>query len=149
MRSVLVVVAVLVCVSAAFVGCSHFKAKTAGQPLDDTVITSNIKAKILKDPDLKTFAIDVSSYQGNVALGGRVPNRAAEQRLMQYAQDTKGVRSVRANLQIASYSGETLTSTATSRPMAAPGPGSSGTGKSTTEQPRKNTTTESTTETIR
>ena len=102
MRYLPVFVALLVLVSMAFIGCSHFTGKTAAQSLDDTVITGDIKAKILKDPDLKTFAIDVSSYQGNVTLSGQVPNTAAEQRVIQYAQDTNGVKSVRTNLVFAS-----------------------------------------------
>ena len=39
MKSVPVVAAVLIFVSAAFMGCSHFTGKSAGESLDDTVIT--------------------------------------------------------------------------------------------------------------
>jgi predicted small secreted protein len=101
MRKALALFAVLAFVSTLFAGCTHFTGKTAGQSFDDTIITGDIKTKIMKDPELKTFAVDVSSYQGNVTLSGMVPNRAAEQRLILYAQDTKGVKSIRTNLRMA------------------------------------------------
>lgn len=82
-------------------GCSYLTGKTTGQSLDDTVITGDIKGKILKDRELKTFAIDVNSYKGDVTVSGQVPNKAAEQRLIDYVRNTKGVKSVKTNLEIA------------------------------------------------
>jgi hyperosmotically inducible protein len=101
MKRVLVLLVLLAFASPVVIGCSHMTGETAGQGLDDSVITSDIKAKIVKDPELKTFAIDVSTYQGNVTLSGQVPNMAAEQRLIEMARDTKGVKSVRTNLRLA------------------------------------------------
>ena len=110
-------------------GMQLFHGKSAGRPLDDTAIVGDIKAEILKDPDLKAFAIDVNSDRGNVTLSGRVPNRAAEERLIEYAEDTKGVKSVKTNFETAGYGG---TGTAgTSQTTAAPVPGDSGTKETT------------------
>ncbi len=148
MKYLLTLAAVCVFMSTVFVGCSHFTGKTAGQSLDDTVITGDIKAALIKDPELKTFAIDVSSYQGNVTLSGLVPNKAAEQRLVQYAKDTKGVKSVKTNLQMAGVApGKAGSTTDVGRTMAAPGPAE--TKESSMERSGETTTTteESTTET--
>ncbi len=101
MKSVLVLVTAFAILAVGLAGCSHFTGKTAGQSLDDKVITTDIKAKILRDPELKTFAVDVDTYKGDVTLSGQVPNRAAERRLVQMAENTKGVKSVRTNLQVA------------------------------------------------
>jgi hyperosmotically inducible protein len=100
MRILSVVLAMIVAVAVA--GCTHISGKTAGQSVDDTVITAEINAKILKDPDLKTWAIDVDSYRGNVTLSGMVPDWAAAQRVVLYARSTRGVKSVKTNFHIGS-----------------------------------------------
>lgn len=101
MRGMMVFAGALLAVFAALAGCTYLPGKTAGQSMDDTVITGDIKAKIFRDPELKTWAVDVDTYQGNVTLSGQVPNKAAERRLTEIAQNTKGVRSVKTNLQVA------------------------------------------------
>jgi len=101
MRKVLVLFAVSALLSTAAFGCTYFMGRSATQSLDDTVIAGDIKTKIVKDPDLNIFAIDVSSYEGNVTLAGVVPDKAAQQRVIRYAQNTQGVKSVKTNLKIA------------------------------------------------
>ncbi len=101
MRLAVIVIA-LGMVLGTFTGCSYITGKTAGQSLDDTAITGDIRGRILRDPELKTWAIDVNVYQGNVTLSGMVPNKAAEDRLVQLVEETKGVKSLRTNLQIGS-----------------------------------------------
>ncbi len=99
MRLAVIVIA-LGMVLGTFAGCSYLTGKTTGQSLDDTVISGDIKGKILRDPELKTWAVDVNVYQGNVTLSGMVPSKAAEDRLIQLVENTKGVKSVRTNLQV-------------------------------------------------
>jgi hyperosmotically inducible protein len=141
MRRVLFLFAVLAFASTFLVACSHVTGETAGQGLDDSVITSDIKAKIVKDSELKTFGIGVSTYQGNVTLSGQVPNSAAEQRLIQYAQDTKGVKSVKTNLRmVGPTQGRTGTMPPTGETMSAPGT-TPGPGESSRYE-EKTTTTE-------
>ncbi len=105
MKSALLFVVIVAFVCTSFAACSHVTGKSAGQSVDDQVIKAEINGKILKDSELKTFAIDVASYKGAVTLSGQVPSKAAEQRLIQYAQDVKGVTSVRTNLQVAGTAG--------------------------------------------
>lgn len=105
MKAVLLFLVLVAFVSTSFVACSHVTGKSAGQSVDDSVIKAEINGKILKDAELKTWAIDVASYKGAVTLSGQVPTKAAEQRLIRYAQDTKGVASVRTNIQVAGTAG--------------------------------------------
>ncbi|MEN6464281.1 MAG: BON domain-containing protein [Syntrophaceae bacterium] len=93
-------VILLLVVLFALTACSSTTGRTAGQNVDDTVIKSEINGKILADPNLKFFQIDVASFNGNVTLSGQVPNRDAETKLLNIARNTKGVKSVKSNLQI-------------------------------------------------
>lgn len=93
-------VLLLLVVLFALTACSSTTGRTAGQNVDDTVIKSEINGKILADPNLKFFQIDVASFNGNVTLSGQVPNRDAETKLLNIARNTKGVKSVKSNLQI-------------------------------------------------
>jgi len=90
----------LLIVLIAVAACQRFTGRTAGENVDDTVIKSEINGKILADPNLKVFQIDVASFNGNVTLSGAVPNREAETKLLEIARNTKGVKSVKSNLQI-------------------------------------------------
>jgi hyperosmotically inducible protein len=81
-------------------GCASLTGRTAGEIVDDSAITTAINAKIIKDPDLHYLKINVNSEAGNVTLSGFVRDKAAEDRLIQYAKETKGVKSVTSNLKI-------------------------------------------------
>lgn len=60
----------------------------------DVTITSAIKLKIFGESDLDSFAIHVSTIDGEVFLTGVVKNRAAKNRAIAIAQETKGVKRV-------------------------------------------------------
>ncbi len=81
-------------------GCATLTGKTAGQTVEDSVITSKINAKIVQDPQLSYLKIDVDTFQGNVTLSGTVPSKAAQDRLVELARNTEGVKSVKANVVI-------------------------------------------------
>jgi len=91
---------VLLVVLVGLFACQSMTGRTAGQTVDDSVIKSEINGKILADPDLKFFQIDVASFNGNVTLSGQVPNREAETKLLNIARNTEGVKSVKSNLQV-------------------------------------------------
>ncbi len=95
---------VLALIFTSVAGCQSVTGRTAGQTMDDTTITSSIKAKLVKDPQLSAMKIDVDSYQGNVTLAGQVPNKEAERRAVQIAKETGGVKSVKSNLLVAGQS---------------------------------------------
>ena len=81
-------------------GFSYATDKTAGQIVDDSVITTEINAEIVKDPDLHFFKIDVDTNDGTVILTGKVPNKQAEDRLISLAKKVKGVKAVKSNLTV-------------------------------------------------
>jgi osmotically-inducible protein OsmY len=47
-----------------FSGCASLTGRTAGEIIDDSVITTEINAKIVKDPELSYFKINVNSTNG-------------------------------------------------------------------------------------
>jgi hypothetical protein len=130
MKRVLFVVAVLAFASTILVSLGY-SSESVGQYVDDSVITSDIKAKILTDSELKSLSISVSTNQGNVTLSGQVPNSAAEDRLIQMTKDVKGVKSVNSNLRLAGGSQDRSGSMPPTGRMSTPNTGSGG-GESST-----------------
>jgi len=56
-----------------FLGCTPSKnTESVGAFIDDSVITTKVKAAFLEDPALKSFQIGVESYKGVVQLSGFV-----------------------------------------------------------------------------
>ena len=68
------VVAVFLAISAiAFQGCaSTAQREGTGEYVDDTVITTKVKAAIFNDPALKVAEINVETFKGVVQLSGFV-----------------------------------------------------------------------------
>jgi len=55
------------------VGCaSTSKSEGTGEYVDDSVITTKVKAAIFNEPGLKSFEINVETYKGVVQLSGFV-----------------------------------------------------------------------------
>lgn len=76
------------------------KAEKAEAYLDDSAITAQIKAEILKDPQLKVTQINVTTTNGVVRLSGVVDNRQRLDRAMEIARGIKHVKSVESHLVI-------------------------------------------------
>lgn len=72
--------------------------ESTGQYLDDTGITSKVKAKILQDDQLKVLQIGVSTYKGVVQLSGFVDTAAMKARATQVVKSVEGVESVENDL---------------------------------------------------
>lgn len=73
---------------------------TAGEYIDDSVITTKVNAVIVKDPDAHYLKIDVKTSQGDVVLQGFVNSRDTEDRLVANIRQIKGVKSVKSLLKI-------------------------------------------------
>lgn len=59
------------------VGCAGTTTKEAtGEYVDDTVITSKVKAVIFNEPTLKSTEINVETFKGTVQLSGFINSRA-------------------------------------------------------------------------
>lgn len=65
-----------------------------GEYVDDTVITSKVKAAVLADPSLKSAEINVETFKGRVQLSGFVGSQADITQAVAVARGVKGVTSV-------------------------------------------------------
>jgi osmotically-inducible protein OsmY len=91
----------LVCIGlvTALFGCQDKpKTETAGEKLDDTVMTTKVKASILAEPSLKSLQIDVITTKGSVRLSGAVDAAASVLKAGELARAVSGVTEVKNDL---------------------------------------------------
>jgi osmotically-inducible protein OsmY len=81
-------------------GCTSMTGETAGQYVDDSTITSQVKAKLVGDKAANLTRIDVDTTNRVVSLNGIVESPEAKTRAAQLAMQVSGVRKVDNNLQI-------------------------------------------------
>ena len=72
--------------------------ESAGEYVDDSVITTKVKALLAEDDFLKSFQIGVETYQGKVQLSGFVNSQQAVDKASEIAKGVKGVKSVKNSL---------------------------------------------------
>ena len=72
--------------------------KNVKRVASDSVITSKIKGKLLKDEGLKSLKISVETHQGIVLLSGFVATEDQIQQAEKIAASTEGVKSVKNSL---------------------------------------------------
>ena len=94
--------AVLLAVSlTTVVGCaSTANTQGTGEYIDDSVITTKVKAAIFDDPLTKVLEIKVKTFKGEVQLSGFVSSREAANRAIELARSVNGVTSVKDDMQI-------------------------------------------------
>ena len=81
------------------VGCASTRTReSTGEYVDDSVITTKIKALLAEDDFVRSFQIGVETYKGTVQLSGFVNSRQAVDKAGQIARSVKGVHSVRNSL---------------------------------------------------
>ena len=71
-----------------------------GQYIDDTVITTKVKAALVEDPATKATEINVETFKGVVQLSGFVTSQAAANRAVELARGVAGVKSVKNDMRI-------------------------------------------------
>jgi osmotically-inducible protein OsmY len=81
-------------------GASTSMAETAGEYIDDSVITAKVKKDIFDEPTLKSSEIKVETSKGVVQLSGFVSSRAEIDRAGEVARMVEGVKSVKNDLQV-------------------------------------------------
>lgn len=74
--------------------------RTVGSWIDDMMISSKLKSKLITNSDIKAGDIDVSSSQGVVTLIGRVSSEAIKSEAERMARDTSGVKDVNNELTV-------------------------------------------------
>ena len=86
---------------ASALGCaSTSKTEGTGEYIDDTVITTKVKAAIFEEPTLKSTEINVETFKGVVQLSGFVSTRDAETKAVAVAGTVKGVKSVKNDMRV-------------------------------------------------
>lgn len=73
---------------------------TAGEVIDDTLITTKVKAALIADPVTKAYQISVDTYEGKVKLSGFVDSAEAEQRAVEVARGVEGATDVEEALEV-------------------------------------------------
>lgn len=83
------------------VGCaSTSKHESTGEYLDDSAITTKVKAAIFNEPSLKSFEINVETYKGVVQLSGFVSSESDIKKAVEVARSVKGVTSVKNDMRL-------------------------------------------------
>jgi len=94
--SMLSLIAVILMLS----GCQAITGDTLGQNIDDTTITTSVKAKLAADKGSSVTRVQVDTNRGVVALTGTVESAADRARAEQIVRGVSGVRGVANNLQV-------------------------------------------------
>lgn len=83
-------------------GCSSTaEHRSTGAFIDDSAITTKVKAAFVKDDVVKAIDVKVDTYNGSVQLSGFVDNAEQRVRAEQIARGVSGVRDVTNNIQLA------------------------------------------------
>lgn len=82
-------------------GCaSTSKQASTGEYVDDSVITTKVKALLFDEPNLRSGQINVETFKGVVQLSGFVATREAISRAVEIARSVNGVTSVKNDMRL-------------------------------------------------
>ncbi len=82
-------------------GCaSTSKTEGTGEYVDDSVVTTKVKAALVNDPGVSAAEVNVETFKGVVQLSGFVKSRAEMNRAIEVARGVKGVNSVRNDMRL-------------------------------------------------
>lgn len=82
-------------------GCaSTHKHEGTGEYVDDSVITTKVKAMLFDEPNLRSGQINVETFKGVVQLSGFVGTQADINRAVEIARTVKGVESVKNDMRL-------------------------------------------------
>ena len=98
-RNIVIHYLVLLMLITTFAACAATRTReSTGDYVDDSVITTKVKALLAEDDFLKSFQITVETYKGTVQLSGFVNSQQAVDKAGQIARSVKGVTSVKNSL---------------------------------------------------
>jgi osmotically-inducible protein OsmY len=85
----------------AALGCASTRThEGTGEYVDDSVITTKVKAAIFNEPGLKVSEVQVETFKGVVQLSGFVSSRADINDAVRVASAVGGVKSVTNDMQL-------------------------------------------------
>jgi osmotically-inducible protein OsmY len=84
-----------------FAGCASTPTQEGtGEYIDDTVLTTKVKAMVFNEPTLKSAEINVETFKGVVQLSGFVGSQADINKATEVARGVKGVKSVKNDMRL-------------------------------------------------
>jgi osmotically-inducible protein OsmY len=84
-----------------FAGCASTPTQEGtGEYIDDTVLTTKVKAMVFAEPTLKSAEINVETFKGVVQLSGFVSSQADINKAVEVARGVKGVKSVKNDMRL-------------------------------------------------
>ena len=82
-------------------GCASTATKEGtGEYVDDTVITTKVKAAIFNEPTLKSAEINVETFKGTVQLSGFVNSSGDVDKAVKVARAVPGVTAVKNDMRV-------------------------------------------------
>jgi PBP1b-binding outer membrane lipoprotein LpoB len=82
-------------------GCASTATQSsAGEAIDDTVITARVKTAIFNDPELSAAEINVETFKGTVQLSGFVSDSSDIAKAAEVTRAISGVKSVKNDIAI-------------------------------------------------
>jgi osmotically-inducible protein OsmY len=92
---------ILAILLATLIGCAGTATtEGTGEYIDDTVITTKVKAAIFDEPSLKSAQVNVETFKGTVQLSGFVTTRAEVNMASEVARAVNGVTSVKNDIRV-------------------------------------------------
>ncbi len=76
---------------------------SAGEVIDDSILTAKVKTALIASPDTKAHQINVETKDGVVQLSGFVDTNAAKSAATTVAKSVTGVKDVKNELSVKSY----------------------------------------------
>ncbi|NOT10400.1 MAG: BON domain-containing protein [Methylococcaceae bacterium] len=82
-------------------GCASTpKHSSSGEYVDDSVITTKVKAMLFDEPNLRSGQVNVETFKGVVQLSGFVSTKEAMNTAVEVARKVKGVESVKNDMRL-------------------------------------------------
>jgi len=98
-KNIIIRCLMLLLLIATFTACASTATRgSTGDYVDDSVITTKVKALLAEDDFLKSFQISVETFKGTVQLSGFVNSKQAVDKAGEIVRSVKGVKSLKNNL---------------------------------------------------
>ena len=98
-RNIVIHFLMLLMLIATLAACAATRTQeSAGEYVDDSVITTKVKSLLAADDFLKSFDISVESFKGKVQLSGFVHSQKAVDKAVEIVKSVQGVKSINNNL---------------------------------------------------
>ena len=86
---------------ATMLGCASTRTQeSTGQYIDDSTITTKVKAAVFNEPSLKSAQINIETFKGQVQLSGFVGSQAEINKTVEVARAVGGVTAVKNDMRI-------------------------------------------------